>query len=379
MALSDSVALLNGSMNTLAQLHSTNVVHDDTEEALKLNQAQFEDTMREQQRQYNENLDFLKNQNAQQMDFASRNLNANIDIANRNFDLQSEAYNKNLELQNRQFNYQKELNNTQMEREDTAMQRAVADYKAAGFSPLAALGSPAASSALSSAGASNINPAQYEVSGINTASGQYADFAKQYSALAYQARQDYSNRRTELSEKHNADILASRITLAKMRQDMRLGYASLANQVFNSAVNARNARAQYDYIQEQKSYLEDKHKWEEDNGYRGQTASQVLVNAITEYLDSKKKDEGETRFSTAYNVSKETAHKIGVTVKEHLDKLPEDIKERINNSGLEDYQKIALTAYTEYLFHPIKALRENSEAVWKAGQELYQKYIKRGK
>lgn len=381
MAYSDDAAsLAANTLNNLTQLRSQNIVHDDTEAALAENQRQFDANIALQAHEFTDNMNFLKNQHSEQMDFANRNLNANIDIANQNFDLQKQAYEKNLELQNRQFDYQKELNNTQMEREDTAIQRAVADFKAAGFSPLAAIGtSGSSSSPLSSAAASSVNAAQYEVGGINTAAGQYADFAKQYSALAYEAQQNYSNSRSQLAEKHNTDILASRITLAKMRQDMRLGYGNLATQLFNSVVNAKKSRIQNEYLEEQLNYLEDRHKWEESNGYRGQTAGQVLVNAITEYLDSKKKDEGETRFSTAYNVSKETAHKIGVTVKENLDKLPNDIKEKINNSDLEDYQKIALTAYTEFLFHPIKYLRESSEAVFEAGKDLYNKYIKRGK
>lgn len=45
--------------------------------------------------------------------------------------------NKNLSFQQKQFDYQRELNALQMQREDSAFQRAVADARAAGLSPLA--------------------------------------------------------------------------------------------------------------------------------------------------------------------------------------------------------------------------------------------------
>ena len=43
---------------------------------------------------------------------------------------------QNLAMQQQQFEYQQQLNNLQMEREDTAWQRSVADMQKAGLSPL---------------------------------------------------------------------------------------------------------------------------------------------------------------------------------------------------------------------------------------------------
>lgn len=49
-----------------------------------------------------------------------------------------------------QFDYTKWLNDTQMQREDTAVQRSVADYQAAGFNKLLAVGQPAQTGTLTS-------------------------------------------------------------------------------------------------------------------------------------------------------------------------------------------------------------------------------------
>lgn len=67
------------------------------------------------------------------------------------------------EMFREEMDYQKQLNQIIMDRQDTALQRAVADAKAAGLSPLAVTGSPADSS-LSSAmpGIPNIQPAQVD-------------------------------------------------------------------------------------------------------------------------------------------------------------------------------------------------------------------------
>lgn len=83
--------------------------------------------------------------------------------------------NKNLSFQNRQFDYQKQLNALQMEREDSAFQRAVSDARAAGLSPLA-VSSGAVTGDLSSTQLSGVgnNAGQIDLSSaVSNALGVY--------------------------------------------------------------------------------------------------------------------------------------------------------------------------------------------------------------
>lgn len=82
------------------------------------------------------------------------NIAAQEKINQDNIRFQTEANEKNLAFANRNFEYQQQLNNQLMQREDTAIQRAVGDYQAAGFNKLLAIGQPAQASGMTTAGGS---------------------------------------------------------------------------------------------------------------------------------------------------------------------------------------------------------------------------------
>lgn len=88
-------------------------------------------------------------------------------LAKKQLNLAESTSTENLNLQKEQFEYQKELNALTMQREDTSMQRQVADLKAAGLSPLMLQGG-ASANPLTSATAP-----QRDVSGINQAIGNF--------------------------------------------------------------------------------------------------------------------------------------------------------------------------------------------------------------
>ena len=241
-----------------------------TEASLKQSDEQFNSQQNMLDDQFKTNQEFLEKQHSEQMDFANRQLADNTNIANQNLALQREAY-----------EYQKQLNATQMEREDSAIQRQIKDYEAAGFSPLAAIGGNGAGSASLSSGAAP----QYDISGINAAAGQYADFARQYSDLHMAASQNYMNNKSQLAQKHNSDVLGARMALSQMRSDMHYKGLNAATQIFNSSVNARHTKLTNEYLQEQKDYLSDKHSWEEMHGYRDSSIAAAISNFATKLAD----------------------------------------------------------------------------------------------
>lgn len=228
-------------------------------------------TLEQQKELYLDEQKWQREQFASQTDFANRQLAENIRQADLNYGLQNEA-----------FQYQKQLNATQMEREDSAMRRQMADLQAAGLSPLAAVGGSGAGSAALSSGAAP----QYDMSGINAASGQYLDIARQYASLHQQASQNYMNGRSEVAMKHNSDILGAKVAMSQMRSDMYYKGINLSEQLFNAKVNN-------DYTKEQKKRLEFENKWYEEHGYQPIT----LATVVSDFLNKGEIKEAVSKFT----------------------------------------------------------------------------------
>lgn len=208
----------------------------------------------QQQHQHEQELQWQKEKYGQDMDFANRQLQSQIDIANQNFGLQQQ-----------QFQYQKDLNVLQMQREDTAFQRQMADLTKAGFSPLAAIGGNGAAAGSLNAGTAP----QLDASGIATASGQYLDLARQYASL----HADLSSKNRELQQ-------GAAFAIAQMKQDALFKGQSLATESFNAAVNARNKRLQNQSLQEDIQTKKYANKWYEEHGYSQTTLATVLSDFL---------------------------------------------------------------------------------------------------
>lgn len=207
-----------------------------------------------------------------QMDFANRQHNDQMSIAREQMENEKTIADRNFGLQQEQFDYQKQLNATQMEREDNAMQRKIADYGAAGLSPLAAIdGSQgAAANPLTSSDAP-----QYDTSGLNSSYGSWLSAAQQYAELGMAAYSGKASRDSQLANMRNSASL----TRSQMRQQMILSNRSLAMQVFDAKANARLKNAQA-------SELETRTRWMQEHGYRDDPSFRnSLYGSQKEYYD----------------------------------------------------------------------------------------------
>lgn len=133
----------------------------------------------------------------------------------RNEDFQREVNTQQQKNWQTQFDYQKQLNNTQMQREDNAIQRSVADHQAAGFNKLLAVGNQSPSGAMTTfGGTANQSASQGEAPQLT--STDLGNFISQIGGAMMEAKlnnamisktkaeADYTNQKT-LTEVENTE------------------------------------------------------------------------------------------------------------------------------------------------------------------------------
>lgn len=281
-------------------IHGAKEASEEREQASEDLQTQIDATEEEAQKardfqsaEAEKEREFQSTQQASQLGFAEDALEQQKDIAN-----------KNLEFMQSQFDYQKQLNQTQMEREDTAIQRQMADAKAAGLSPLSVVGGNGASSqALTSGEAPQIDP-----TGISAAQGQYLDIAKQYSALHLQANKQFIDNindiyRQSAQGKVNAYTAnqARKQAIHAQQQGARLAMYQMIQDSIAKGVDVANASKQLKmqkalndaqlgvFAQQEKNleserlYRDAERTYNEEHGFRNQDLETALVS-LGEYI-----------------------------------------------------------------------------------------------
>lgn len=143
------------------------------------------------------------------------------------------------------FDYQKELNDKMMEREDTAYQRAVADAKAAGLSPLSVNGG---------ASANSMSAARIDNSGTL---GAALGFASQIGNLRIESRRAKADEELKAAQ---ADYYKQAAGLTGAKTE----YQKLANDLYPALTDAtiEQKQAMADYAKKQTWYLGEKNSRE---------------------------------------------------------------------------------------------------------------------
>lgn len=270
-----------------------------------------------------------------QLELLEKSNTENAKIARANIKSQENIAIQNLGLQQAQFDYQKRLNQQQMQREDSAFQRQIADLEKAGLSPLM-VASGASSSSLNSAPAPQI-----DTSGISAAQGSYLSLAQQYSALKQETMSDIRNTKANNARAIASNKQGAAFALANLVKGaaVDLNEAYWKTQNYRMQVEKQNKELQL--IDEQLAGAKQEREWMSTHGYRNQDIMNVIIPIIENYLKGKDSDKvindvkNYLKSIAENGIIKETKEQIesGIsTIVEEAGEKAKEIKENVQNA-----------------------------------------------